>query len=329
MKLICWIVGIFLLMGCANPSEDDSQNEVVTNNSFQKLNELIEQDSNNLEFLLIRAELALEKSMYERAIDDLIIAKRLAPKMVSIRHKLADAYLDYYRSREAIREMEEAFETFPDSVHTALKLCEFQFILKKYDESLKTIGAILKDNPTNAEAYFMMGQNFKEKLDTPRAINSFQTAVEFDNELMDGWIELGNLFLGLKNPIAVQYFDNAVRLDSNDVVARFSRAYYYQETGQFLEAIKEYEHIISIKYDYADAFLSAGILYLSLDSLEQAYKKFDQLELLDRSNPRPYYYKGVIYDLNDQPDQAKSLYEQALRLEPTYEEARQALNNLE
>ena len=74
----------------------------------------------------------------------------------------------------------------------------------------ETIDNILKLDPQNAEAYFMFGMNFKEQEDLERSINSFQTAVEFDPDLVDAWINLGALHAQLGNEIAIKYFDNAI-----------------------------------------------------------------------------------------------------------------------
>lgn len=320
---------LVLLLSCQSKDGPDTMDPVDEVVPFAELSAMIAQDSNNLKLLLMRAQLSYEQEYYDQAIKDLNKAKQLAPSRVSIRHRLADAYLDYYRSREALAVLEEAVQEFPDSTYTALKLSEFQFLLKQYDASLETVGNILLKEPSNAEAYFMMGQDFKAKQDTPRAINSFQTAVEYDRDLLDAWIELGNLFAGLDNPIAIQYFQNAIRVDSLDVFARFAMAYYLQTQGDTLSAIKEYEKIIGIDYNYSDAFLNAGILYLQMDSLDHAYKKFDQMELLNKTDPRPYYFKGQIYQKRDDAEQAKKLYEQALRIYPDFTEAQQALNQLD
>ena len=56
----------------------------------------------------------------------------------------------------------------------------------------------LKIDETIAKGYFLKGMCYKESGDTTRAISSFQTACEQDNQYYDAYVETGRLFAAKK-----------------------------------------------------------------------------------------------------------------------------------
>jgi len=102
-------------------------------------------------------------------------------------------------------------KTEPDRIPTLLKLSEFQHILKDYQSSISTINEVIRLQSFNAEAFFMLGMNFRELGDLKKAKSSFQRSVELDADLTDGWIILGNIHEAEKDPLAKEYYDNAIR----------------------------------------------------------------------------------------------------------------------
>ena len=101
---------------------------------------------------------------------------------------------DNYNSKEAINTMLYAVVMHPDRIPSLLKLIELRYIIEDYDESILTINEIIKLDPLNAEAFFMLGVNFKALNDILRATNVFQRAVELDTKMTDAWITLGEIY---------------------------------------------------------------------------------------------------------------------------------------
>ncbi len=324
------LVSIIWVVACKEkPKEIPTNNIPITGNpTIDAVSQKIAESPDDPSLYAARAELFYENEGYDEAIADITKALSIDSTNVNYCHFLADAYLDYFQSRQALKTMEYAAELFPNRIPTLLKLSEFQLILKKNQESLQTIDRILQSDPQNAEAYFMMGMNFKETGDTARAINSFQTAVENDPDLLDGWINLGQLFSELENPIAIRYFDNAVRVAPDNIPALHAKAYYLQETGDLAGAIDLFKNISSLNPQYEEAYFNAGLLYLDLDSIEQAYRQFDFTVKFSPTHIRAYYYRGLSSEMRGDIVSAKSNYEQALRMAPGYEKAEEGLERL-
>ncbi|MEL7021152.1 MAG: tetratricopeptide repeat protein [Bacteroidota bacterium] len=276
-----------------------------------------------------RGQLFYDNKVYDEAITDLTKAIRLDSTNADYYHVLADVYLEYSRSRLGLKTMEAAAKQFPKRIPTLLKLAEIQLILQKNDESLRTIGEVLKIDPQSGDAFFLMGNNFKEKKDIERAINSFQTAVENDPDLIDAWLNLGRLFTERNNPIAEQYFNSAVRVDSSNIEALHAKAYYLGNIKDDLDgALDIYRKIVLLDPYYEEAYFNSGLLYLDKNDLAAAQKQFDLTVKNSPTHIRGYYYRGLTAELQGDVETARANYEQALRMYPEYENAQNRLNGL-
>ncbi len=220
--------------------------------------------------------------------------------------------------------MTRAARLYPDSLKTQLKLSEFQFILRQYEASKETIGKVLQKDPQNAEALFMLGMNYKDQGDIQKAAAAFQSAVELDPDLIDAWIILGSLMDEMDNPIAEQYFDNALLLDSLNVEAHHAKAFYLQNKDRIPEALFLYQRIEKIDPSYKDAYLNAGILYLLEDDLESSRKEFQSLISIDSTSALAYYYLAQIEEQGPDPQLALKYYDQALSFAPSMDKVRLA-----
>ena len=323
--LVCSI----LACGGKKTEGENTQTNTSGDPAIDQLTQKIAQNPNDPSLYAARAGLFYEKEGYDEAIQDLQKALSFDSTNVEYLHALADSYLDYYKSREALETMEKAANIHPKNIPTLLKMSEFQLILKRYDESMRTIDRILQMDPQNANAYLMFGLNFKEKKDTVRAINSFQTAVEINPDLMDGWINLGQLHAGMGNKIAAQYFSTAITIAPNNVDALHAKAQYLQDNNDLKGAIELYKKINTVDQQYEEAYYNTGLLYLDLDSISQAYKAFDVAVNVNPTFVEAYYFRGVAAEMQGKKAQAKADYEQALKLAPDYEAAQQALEQLQ
>lgn len=335
MKYWTLLFCLFLLYACGadsntNASASEKSGTIIVGNpAIDGLSQKIATEPENPALYAQRASLFYDNEGYDNAIADLQKALYIDSTNVDYHHLLADVYMDYYRSRLALATMERAASLHPKRIPTLLKLSEFQMILTKNMESLKSIDQVLRIDPQNAEAYFMMGLNFKDMGDMNRAINSFQEAVEFDSDMLDAWINLGELFADKDNRIALRYFDNALRVDSTSIPALHAKAYYLANKKDDLEgALVLYKKINRIDPQYEEAYYNAGLLYLDLDNAEAAREQFDITINVSPTHIRAYYYRGLTYEMLGDIAKAKNDFEQALGMAPNYEVAQEALDRI-
>ncbi len=322
------IASLCFLFSCKSGNPKTNEVALTGDPAINELTEAIRKSPDDPELYLRRSELFYEQEAYDQAIEDLARVLKLDSTNLRAQHLLADVYLDDYQSALALAVLTRASNLNPDSIGTKLKLSEFQLILKQYDQALQTLADIMKINPGNPEALFMLGMVYRDQGKTDLAIGAFQSAVERNPDMSEAWVILGDLMDRTNNPLAIQYFDNAIRVDPDNVAAWHAKAYYLQNNDKIDEALEIYQKIHSMDAQYPEAYLNSAILLIYKDSLDAAMKELIILEKVEPTNPATWFYKGKIYQFKGQKDLAKAAFEQALKLDDKYDQARDALNEL-
>ena len=322
------MAGLEILFSCKPPA-DKIEAGTTGDPAIDQLTAEIKQSPDNPELYLRRSELFYEKEAYDQAIEDLVVVMKMDSTNLEAHHLLADVYMDDYQSARALATLQRAAALYPDSIRTKLKLSEFQLILKQYDQAFETLADIMKISPGDPEALFMLGMVYRDHGKTEQAIAAFQSAVERNPDMSEAWVILGDLMDRTDNPLAIQYFDNAIRVDPDNVAAWHAKAYYLQNNEQIEEALEIYRKIHEMDPQYPEAYLNSAILYMYNDSLDAAMKELDILAKIEPTNPATWFYKGKIYQFRNEKELAKSAFEQALRLDDKYEQERDALRELE
>lgn len=325
------LIYVFVIAFLFSCKSDDKAKEVTipSDPTLEQLNKLVETKPNDAKILYERAKYFYNNEKYKDAIKDMKRVLKIDSLNPVYYHTLADIYLDDADSRYAINTMEKVVSLYPERIPSLLKLSEFYFIVKNYDKSLSTINSILYLSPDNPEAYFMLGVNFKEMNQLAKAKNSFLTVVENNPEHTDAWLQLGKLAEEQKDSTAETYYKNAILIDKDNVEAMHYLAFYYQNNGELQKALDTYKKIVLIDPSYTASYLNSGIIYLKQDSLKKAFDNFNIMVNVDKSNPKGYYFRGLTHYLGGNNEAAKPDFEQALKLNSEYEEAKQMLGKVE
>ena len=327
-KILMVFGSLFFLFACKSKTEKVDVG-LTGDPAIDQLTIEIQNSPNDPDLYLRRSEIYYENEAYDQAIEGLAKVLKLDSMNLKAHHLLADVYLDNYQSARALSALQRASALYPDSIRTKLKLSEFLLILKQHDMALQTLADIMKISPGDPEALFMLGMVYRDQGKTEQAIAAFQSAVERNPDMSEAWVILGDLMDRTDNPLAIQYFDNAIRVDPENVAAWHAKAYFLQNNDKIDEALEIYKKIHTMDPQYPEAYLNSAILLIYLDSLDAAMKELDFLEKIEPTNPATWFYKGKIYQFREQKDLAKSAFEQSLRLDKNYEEARDALRELE
>ena len=275
-----------------------------------------------------RAALRYGGDDFDGAIADYSSAISLDSTNLDYHYRLADVYLDYYRSRLALRTLERAAALDPDRLETQLRLAETQLILKQYDGATASLNQAVRLDPRNPEAYYLLSQVFAETGDTLRAMNAAEEATQIDPDMIDAFLLLGDLAARRGDPRALDYLNTAVEIDPNDVVARHARADYYRDRGDLTTAITAYRDLNTIDRQYVAGSYNAGLLLMEVDSVERAYREFTIVLKNDPLHIRAYFYRGYASELLGRTEEARKDYRTALRMSPDFTQALEGLDRV-
>lgn len=318
---------------CNSSSTDQSASQQQTEQTgdpiVDALSSQIAQEPDVADHYFQRAQALYQREAYDEAITDMEQAMALDSTNIDYYHFLADVYLDYFRSRKALETLYKAINLYPERIPTLLKLSEFQMIVEQYEQGLATTRRILKIDPLNAEAYFMQGLIQENKGDTAMALDAYLKAGENDPQLIDAWINLGNLLDAVQDPRAEQYFDNALRVDSTNLAALLGKGNFYYTQGELEKALEMFEKIKAIDRQYPHAYFNSGLIYLEMEEPDKAYDQFDQTVRVSPLYRAAYYYRGRSSEMRGDLETARIDYQNALKSGGSYPAAEEALADLE
>lgn len=324
--VIYWVLVFVSGMGCNSTSE--KQEIKNSDPEIEAINTEIKKNPGNASLYYLRAQKFYKKGSFDNSIIDLQQAISIDSLNPDFYHLLSDVYLDYYNSKEALKTMMKVLAIYPERIPSLLKLAELKFILEDYDNSILTINEIVRLDAQNADAFFMLGMNFRALGDRERAINAFQTAVEMKSSITDAWIILGELYEEKKDPKAIKYYESAIISNPKSMQALHAKAYFLQNHGDITGAQKLYREIITTDKSYEDAYLNSGLLYLETDSIDRAYEQFNILTGIAPANYMGYYLRGVVNEKKGNKKDAIKDYESAHHLNSDDKKVQKALETL-
>lgn len=301
--------------------EQDSLLEII--------NQKIREDINNPELYVERSDLYLEIGDMNSAIKDIDRAIRLDSTNFRTMMAQADIFTKAGRLESSMNILEKAKELYPEESDLYVRMAEIYLIAKNNKESLKAADLAVKHDIYNEKAYFIKAYNFLELRDTSRAISSFRTAVEQNPDYYEGYLQLGLLFSAMNNPLAIDYFNNALDVRPNDKDALYARGMFEQEHEMLNEAMKTYTQAIKAHPDFREAYYNMGYLHMFyLKLYSEALQYFDQAIQADPKYYQAYYNRGYSFELMGDINNAAIDYKKALQIQPDYTLAAQGLERV-
>ncbi|TNE81328.1 MAG: tetratricopeptide repeat protein [Bacteroidetes bacterium] len=299
------------------------------------LNAQIEQDPSNAALYHERAVKLYDSAYFKQAYADAKKAAELAPDNAEYLFSLGQAAFEVNEVAEAVSTLNNAVGKDPKMAKAWLKLAKIQFYLKRYDDSKRSLEACTKENGELAEAYFIQALIKRDITDTASSIANLQKAVSLNDSYFDAYMMLGLLLTAQQNELAIDYLNNAVRLDDSSVLALYTRAQALQEFGlkkknkeMIKNAAADYNRIIEINPNHAPSYYNLGMINFRLDQFENAVAHFNEAIIADENYVDAYYMRGLSHQGIGNLSEAKANYEATLQLDPNYTIAREMLELL-
>ena len=335
------VLFLFLLIAfgsCKNKSTEELKTEPIINDSLSiKLNspelkavnaELLD-NPNSAELYNKRANIYITLKQLKEAVNDAKRAIKLDSTKTDFYMTLVDAYYTQNNTRLAKELLEIIQKKFPENVDALLKLAEIYYIVKQYQKGIDYVNKALKINDRLAKAYYLKGSIYRESGDTARAVSSLETAIEQDTKFENAYIDIALMYAARKNPIALEYYNNALKINPYNDNTVYARAKLLQDIGKIDEAIIEYKSILNKNKNCENCYYNLGAIYLEIKKDNKlALENFTKAIALNPNSAQAYFARGYTYSKLKDKASAKADYNMCLKIQPNFESAIQALNEL-
>jgi tetratricopeptide (TPR) repeat protein len=307
----------------------DSLSIKLNSPELKELNRQILEAPGNADLYHQRGRVYLALREKEEAMNDAKRAIRLDSTKAAYYTGLVDVYFSQNNTRLAKDLLEITVKKFPENTEALLKLAELYWLVRQYQNGIEYVNKALKIDPYLAKGYYIKGSIYRESGDTTRALSSLETAAEQDNSFADAYHDIGLIYAARRNPLALQYYDNALRIKPANEEARYARARLLQDLGRIDDAVTEYQLIINSNNNCAECYYNIGAIYLELKKDNaKALENFTKAIEIRSDYAEAYFARGYTYAKMKKRRQAEEDYRMSLKILPNYEPAVQGLNDL-
>ena len=322
----------FLFLACGSTSQTTPDENPGLNSTgiaaVDQLSAEIAKDPDNAELYFLRGRALADNERMELAVQDAKKALSLNPEKVKYYQFLADAHFENNESQDAVLVLKQGLERFPDDFDLLKDLAELFLYVEQYRDGLTQVDKILKIKAHDPEIFFLQGNLFRYSGDTLNAINSYQRAVEEDSDYLEAYVLLAQIMEALDRPIALQYIQNALRIDSTNFKALEIRAQYFHQRGDFAKAKEAYTSLVYHHPQKSEPQYNMGLMFLELKEYQSALECFDRAVSFDPLFEAAYHFRGVSREALGNRQGAVADYRQALRIQNTFQPAIDALKRL-
>lgn len=320
-KFSNWLIFALVVSSCGNGAVD--KDAVPSNDStpadIRAINDKINNDRGNADLYVERAKAYFAHKDVETAINDMKIALNIDSSKAAYYIFLSDLYFTQNKTRDTRDMLRKAIKRDTGNAEALMKYSQLFYLLRKYDTAVFFINRSLHHDRANAVAHFQKGMILKEGGDTARSIESFQSAVEFDQNYFDAYMQLGILFSIKQNPIALEYFNTALKIEPKSIEALYGIGKFLQNLGEYDKAIKAYEDLLAISPENQDAVFNIGAIYYEQKKYPEAIQKFEVTVQRDENFYRGYYGRGRCYEALGEKQKAIADYRHCLAINPDYD----------
>ncbi len=264
----------------------------------------------------------------ERALVALQRAAKLKPTELRLQQRLADGFNLLGKTDEAARFYEDIVKQLPDNspqfdtVHA--RLAEIYLQNNDSKRAAEQLEAIVRDNPTDAQTYYVLGGIAYEGTNYAKAAEYFANAILFNPDFDLAYYNLARSQLGAsKTREAMEILGRARRRFGQNFTGEYLLGMAFNEEKDYTNALQHFTaaEIMARNGDtnlLSDGFyFQLGATYERTGDYSQAEKYFQQSLQLAPNSPETLNYLGYMWADHDQKlDQARDYIAKALKTDP-------------
>jgi tetratricopeptide (TPR) repeat protein/peroxiredoxin len=195
-----------------------------------------------------------------------------------------------------------------------------------FDQAEASFRLALQDNPASAEAHYGLGSIYLKQQKNSEARDSFERAIKlhasYPDTLPNAWNNLGLLTAREgRTTEAIPYFQEALRLSPDHLVALENLGNAYRQQKQWDEARKVLQQAVAIGPQDPEANYGLGMVFAQLDDSDRAYEYLQRALKFRPEYPEALNNLGVLYLRTQRRDEGVASFEECIRVAPTFDQS--------
>jgi tetratricopeptide (TPR) repeat protein len=319
---ICFFILLSILFVSCNNSIKKAK---VIDYTGAQLDSILKIYPDSIELLLRHGNEAIEDLRFDVAMADGARAYRLDSSRLDTRILYAQALLnkpkytteDIFRAQNQFKYIIKKDSKNPKAL---VGLANTYSFFQDNEKAFKYINQALRIDPKFRDAYLLKGSIYRNLGNFERAVSSYETAVQQDPDFTVGYLWLGSLYEMKQDPICIEYYTTAYRLEPKNPDVIYSLAYAKQMFGKEKAATSLYRKMIRIDSTYFDAYFQIGYMkQFSEDDLDSAMFYYEKVMEIEPKHVETYHNVGLIYEERKDISNALLSYAKALKNNPDFE----------
>jgi len=329
-----WAVCILMIFSLACKRGAEKTGKMSREDSLRvelaDLNTQIPGNEKDAGLLHKRARIYISLKEINQALNDINKAIQFDPRKAEYYITLSDIYLLMGQPQNCEESLLKAISVDPKNISANLKIANLYLIIKDYKKVDQYVKEVLTLDKSNSAARFTRAMAFLESGDTAHAVGDLMDAVRLNQSYFEAYMLLGELFATRKDPLAADYFNNALRIRPNSREAMYNLGWFFQESGQYAKAIGTYEVLSKLDSTFRDAPYNIGYINLVyLEDYKAAVDYFTKAIERDPQHAESWYNRGLSYEQMKDYQKAYDDYQKTLKLKVNYDKAIEGLNRLD
>ena len=305
----------------------------ITKATPSNIDSLLNLYPDSVELLLMRGTIAIEDYRYEEALADAARAFRLDSNKLEVRMLFAQCQND--KPTRTVADVASAQRHFkyilkkePENTKALVALATTYGYQQDFETAFKYVNKALRIDPKFRDAYVFKGTMYLLMEDYKSAKSSYETAIQQDPDFFVGYLRLGAIYQAENDPICLEYFTTANKLEPKNPEGIYALAYAHEQFNQFSQAKELYREMA--RTDSSDYYISRGLFHIAYiqqfqeNKLDSAIYYYTSAIETDGLYVEAFHNRGMCFESKGNIEAALKNYAKALDINPGFQLSREA-----
>jgi len=323
------ILFLLLMFSCLS-SENNKKSD------YELLCLRIEKEPTNTSLLFERAQYNIDLDNYESAIVDLKQCIQIDSINPLFLYSLGEIYFTLSKEKNANQKfphlsrdyLERSLDLDSDNYKAHALMGELLLAYREFLPAISYFNNSILIEYDQSRTHMLLGYAYNQQGDKSKAINSFHNAISVDPEYKEAYIQIGQLMHKDKDTVAIEYYNNALRIDSSDEIVLYNKAVFYQNILDWNQALESYAKLHSVNAFHSNGHYNLGFIHMELGLYDIAVNNFSDAIYSNSNFFEAYYSRGICFETLGNIMQAESDYKRAIEINSDYKYAIDALQIL-